>query len=116
MEINNQRERRRQQRTAIHKSLGCIIATGSDYRAGLLADISRSGLSFSYIDQGYPRIITGTFCKFSLFDYDKELVMEDVSAMVVYDCSVKEEDGTLSKNKIGVKFNVLPLTRGPGRL
>ena len=115
MKTNIPTERRRQQRTAVHKSLGCIIAIGSEFRAGLLTDISRSGLSFKYIDQGHTRITTGTFCEFTLFGYDREFVMEDISAMVVYDCRANEENNLLSENKIGVEFNVLPLTHQPDR-
>jgi hypothetical protein len=111
---NDKSERRRQLRTTIPRSLGCIIATGSNFRAGLLADISRSGLSFSYIDQGHPRITTGTLCKLSLFDYDKRLVMKDVSAKIVYDCIVNEENCFLPKKRIGMEFKELPLTSRPG--
>ena len=115
MKTNIQKERRRQQRTAINRSLGCIIDIGSQLRAGLLIDISRSGLSFKYIHQGHTRITTGTFCELTLFDYDRKFVMEDISAMVVYDCNANEENNLLSENKIGVEFNVPPLTHQPDR-
>ena len=93
-----------------------MIHFGSEFRAGSLTDISKSGLSFTYIDQDYTRITTGTFCELTLFDVidgDSKPIMDDISAMVVYDCSVNEEKrfSLIPENKIGVEFNVLPLTR-----
>jgi hypothetical protein len=92
------------------------MKANSETAIGGLHDISRGGLSFSYVDFDMGSFSPGKPCELMLLDSDSKVLMDGITARVVYDRGTGNGSSysAFSMKKIGAKFIELQVDRGHG--